>query len=341
MKIAIHHNELGFSKRWIEFCRKHQLDYVLVDCFSNKIVEELRGIDILLWNWRHDDYKSKLIAQKLIYALERIGIEVFPSFPTIVNYDDKLGQKYQFESLNIPHAETSVFFNRQDCEEFIRINGFPFVAKSRGGAGASNVYLVRSQRQFEKLCKLAFGKGYPLIDRSQIFLDSVKAFSKKPSIQSLKKLASSLYRLFRKTEFEKYSMVDRGYILTQEFMPNNDHDIRIIVIGNKAFGIKRLCRDNDFRASGSGSILYGRTDIDVRCVKLAFEATDKLQMQCAAFDFVKDKNATPVIIEVSYTFSVEAYDYCEGYFNRKLEWIESSFNPQEWMLADRLSLKND
>lgn len=341
MKVAIHKGHIGFAERWIRFCESNGLSFELVDCHDSEIIESLRTVDVLLWNWLHDDYRSKLNAPKLIFALEQIGVKVFPDFSTSVNYDDKLGQKYQFEALNLPHAKMSVFFDADDCDRFVNKNGYPFVAKSRGGAGASNVYLIKSKSDLKRLYKYAFKNGYPLIDRNQIFFDSIKNFFRSPNSATFKRFLSGLYRLFFKTAFEKHSMREKGYVLVQEFLPNNDHDIRIIVIGDKAFGIKRLCRVNDFRASGSGSILYDRADLDLDCVKLAFDATDKLAMQCAAFDFVYDQQGRAKIIEVSYAFSVDAYDYCPGYFDRELNWIESSFNPQEWMIIERLGLKDD
>ena len=60
------------------------------------------------------------------------------------------------------------------------------------------------------------------------------------------------------------------------FIPQNDFDIRVIVTGNKAIAIKRMNRKNDFRASGSGYILYDKNEIDIRCVKIAFEVNKKL-----------------------------------------------------------------
>lgn len=50
-------------------------------------------------------------------------------------------------------------------------------------------------------------------------------------------------------------------------MLDNDSDVRVIVIENKAFAIKPFVRDNEFRASGSGAIEFSREAQDERCVK--------------------------------------------------------------------------
>ena len=54
-------------------------------------------------------------------------------------------------------------------------------------------------------------------------------------------------------------------------------------------------RENDFRASGSGFISYNKEEIDVNCLSIAFDVTNKLDAECLAFDFVFDQNKLPLI----------------------------------------------
>jgi glutathione synthase/RimK-type ligase-like ATP-grasp enzyme len=123
-----------------------------------------------------------------------------------------------------------------------------------------------------------------------------------------------------------------NYLYFQEFIPNNDSDIRIIVIDGKAFGIKRMNRENDFRASGSGTILYSQEVIDTVFVQAAFDIDKKLKAQCVAYDFVYDKNKKPLLIEISYGFANAGYDDCPGYWDEQLNWHEGKFNPYGWMV---------
>ena len=124
---------------------------------------------------------------------------------------------------------------------------------------------------------------------------------------------------------------ERGYVYFQEFIPNNTFDIRVIVIKNKAFAIKRLARKNDFRASGSGNILYDKNEVPISAVKFAFEANQKIKAQCIAFDIVYENNV-PLLLEISYGFSAVGYDPCPGYWDNKLNWHEGPFNPYGWMI---------
>ncbi len=123
-----------------------------------------------------------------------------------------------------------------------------------------------------------------------------------------------------------------GYVYFQDFLPNNEFDIRIIVIGDKAFALKRMVREDDFRAAGSGSFKYAREEFDERCISIAFDVTKKLKAQCLAYDFVYDENKNPLIVEISYGYSPGVYDDCPGYWDENLNWYEGKFNPHGWMV---------
>ena len=138
--------------------------------------------------------------------------------------------------------------------------------------------------------------------------------------------------MFVTTEFAKQQAPERGYVYFQDFVPNNDSDIRVIVIGDKAFGVERLVRENDFRASGSGNVVFDRAEVDLRCVELSFKLNEEIKAQSIGFDFVFNENNEPEIVEFCYGFSVESYDPCPGYLDADLNWHEDEFNPQEWMV---------
>jgi glutathione synthase/RimK-type ligase-like ATP-grasp enzyme len=112
----------------------------------------------------------------------------------------------------------------------------------------------------------------------------------------------------------------------QDFIPNNSFDIRVVTIGEKAFAIKRMVRGGDFRASGSGFIVYDNAGIDIRTIQIAFDTTTKLNAQCVAYDFIFDQENNPIIVEINYGFAHKAYFKCPGYWDRQLNWNPVNFN---------------
>lgn len=335
MNLAIHHEKNSFSERWIDYCNTNDISYKLVNCYENNIIEQLEGIDVLLFNWWHHDVKAALFMRQLTYSIELKGISVFPDSNTSWHYDDKVGQKYLLEAVNAPLIPSYVFYDQKTALEWVKNTSFPKVFKLRGGAGAMNVKLVKSEKQARNLIAKAFSSGFSVNNRIALFKDRILKLKQKFNIANLQGLFKGLARLFVPTAQEKMQPKEKGYVYFQEFIPNNDCDIRIIVIGDKAFGIKRFVREGDFRASGSGNLSYAKDDIDVDCIKIAFETTKKMKAQSVAFDFVF-MDEKPLIVEVSYAFSIASYDRCEGYWLDNMDYIEGEFNPQHFMLQNLL-----
>ncbi len=97
MKIAIHDREKGFSRDWIEYCKRNNIPFKLVDCYSNDIFNQMSDCDALMWHWSHTDHAAALFARQLTYSFEQMGKKVFPDTNTCRFFDDKVGQKYLFD----------------------------------------------------------------------------------------------------------------------------------------------------------------------------------------------------------------------------------------------------
>ena len=333
MKFAIHHtSNYQFSKRWIDYCKANNISYKIVDAYHTDIINNIKDCDFFLWQFTQAKYEDKLMAKQLLYSIETSGIKVFPDFKSSWHFDDKIAQKYLLESLNLPFIKSNVFYTKQSAINWLKQTTFPKVFKLRGGASSMNVFLVRNFNEAIKLVNKSFSKGFNNFNWKFRFLEAIRRFSYKDG--SLKTILVLILQSLKRypSDNAKYMGNEKGYVYFQDFIPNNSYDIRIIVINNKAFGIKRLNRENDFRASGSGNIVYDKNQIDERCVELAFNVNEKLMSQCVAFDFILNEHESPLIVEISYAFSPGPYDKCEGYWDDNLNWFAGEFNPYGWMI---------
>ena len=333
MKIAIHNSPSGFHPRWVKYCEDKNIPYKRVNCYANDIIHQLSDCDVLMWHHFQNNQKALVAAKPILFALKQAGIKVFPNFNTNWHFDDKLGQKYLLEALGLPFVPSYVFLKKQEALKWINTTSYPIVFKLRGGAGSANVRLVHNPKEAKRLTRIAFGKGFSNYDA----LGSLKERWRKWRLRkiSITDLVKGIIRFVYPPPYAKALGREVGYIYFQDFIPNNDHDIRVIVIGDKAFAIKRMVRKNDFRASGSGNILYDRHHFNESDIKLAFEIHNKLQSQCTAMDFVYQNNL-PLLVEISYGFSPEGYDPCPGYWDKDLNWHEGEFNPYGWMVEEVL-----
>ena len=266
-----------------------------------------------------------------------MDMKVFPDFNTAWHFDDKLGQKYLFESLDIPHVQTYVFFNETEAIQWADSAKFPKVFKLRGGAGSINVKLIRNKEIAKKVIRKAFGKGFRQYDKFSSLHERWRRF--KLGKTNISDVIKGLIRLSIEPDYSKTISYERGYIYFQDFISDNKFDIRVVVIGDKAFAIKRLVRENDFRASGSGHIQYKKENFDDGLIKLSFEINKKLKSQSVALDYVFDKG-TPKVVEISYGFSPEGYDDCLGYWDISMNWYEGKFNPYGWIVEDLINKKS-
>lgn len=338
MKIAIHKNKDSFALYWEAYCQRNNIPYKWVNCYDNDIIAQLADCTALMWHHKHSSSKDVVFARQLLFSLEQSGFTVFPDFNTGWHFDDKVGQKYLLEALKVPFVPSFVFYSKGEASEWIKQATFPKVFKLRGGAGSSNVRLVKSKNEALKLAGIAFGKGFKQYDAWDNLMERWRRFrlGQVKTYEVLKGIA----RLFYEPRFSKTMGREKGYLYFQEFMPANDSDTRIIVIEGKAFALKRMVRENDFRASGSGTFKFHRSEFDERCVQISFETTRKMKAQCVAFDFVFDPAGNPLIVEVSYGFGLGVYDKCPGYWDEKLTWHETSFDPQGWMVESVLEKIN-
>ena len=196
-----------------------------------------------------------------------------------------------------------MFYGLNDAIYWIKDTSFPKIFKLRTGAGSYNVKLIKTKKEAIAVTKKAFNKGFK--------------------------------------NYNVNANWEKNYVYFQDFIADNDFDIRVVVVGKKAFAIKRLNRENDFRASGSGRIIYEKSEIPDICVKISFDLSKKLFTQCMAYDFIFNKENKPLLTEISYGFSKKVYDPCPGYWDCDLTWHEGRFNPYAWMIEDLIAKKNN
>ena len=340
MKIAIHDNPGSFSDRWITYCLENKIDFKKVNCYDTDIIQQLEDCDGLMWNWNQNDYKSALFARQLTISLEKKGIKVFPDTNTSWHFDDKVGQKYLLEAIGAPLVKSYVFYSAKEALEWIEKTSFPKVFKLRGGAGSINVRLIKTKKKATHLIKKAFSKGFLPVNRISSLKDRFWRLERDKSLYAAKGILKGFARLFIPMEIERFSHNQKGYIYFQDFIAGNDFDTRLIVIVNRCIAVRRYCRKDDFRASGSGIKGYEPELFDKGNIQIAFETAKKLNSKSVAFDFIWE-NDEPKIVEISYCFIMGAfYDDCPGYWDSKLKWHDKIVNPQYFIIEDFLNELN-
>lgn len=331
--IAIHVDRRGYAASWIDYCSRHGIAYRRVNCYANDIVEQLHECPGLLWQWNHLDSAAAVFARSLAISLERSGKLAFPNFDTCWHYDDKVGQKYLLESLGFSSllVDSYVFYSETEALAWASsaTTTFPKVFKLRGGAGSENVVLVHGRRHAEKLIHRSFRSGWSDRRRFASLRERLWRFRRDRTVRTFLEIGLGIGRSF----VPKKGGIQIGYAYFQDFISGNTSDVRVVVIGARAFALTRRVRAGDFRASGSGIIDYDPAAIPIDCVKLSFEIAAKTRMQSAAFDYVFE-GGKPRLIELSYAFTAGVYWKCPGYWTPDLVWHEAAVRPEEFIIED-------
>ena len=317
--------EAGFRVKWVDVRRPD-------------ILEQLKGCHGFMW--RGANFRGMYrIARRLLPVLEReCGLQMYPDQNTCWHYDDKIEQAYLFDALDIPAPRSWVWYDQWSAMSWAREADYPMVFKLPGGSGSVNVKMLHAAAEAMQCIERLFDRGvYDLrVDDANRWSWGIQRF------RSAAKLV--ITGIPPQPPLPPNAEYFRGQVLFQEFLPGNDYDTRVTVIGNRAFGFRRYNRENDFRASGSGRIDYTPAGIDEKFIRLAFYTARKLRSQSCAVDGLWDQSRA-VICEVSYTYISRAVHACPGHWELhgepeegKLKWVEGKMWPEEAQIEDFIGL---
>lgn len=328
MKIAIlnsYYGETDFTNRYRLILDYNKIPYENLDIRDMKFLDKILDKTHVVFRYTHYD-SDKQIADKILPILEkRYSIKCFPNSTTYFHCDDKIKQFIDFKSQNLPYAESYVFWNENDAVDFINNEAkLPLVFKLTIGAGSSNVMLVRSRKQAQKIIKQMFTNG---VISGHLKGDTAIKH------ESLSKFAKKYIKKIIKRDSNLFWNVQKNYVLFQKYYPNNNYDLRITTIGERAFGFYREVRENDFRASGSGRINYEK-EIDIKAVELALKISKDQGYQSMAYDFLYDENGEFKICDLAYSYQDIAVFKCKGYWDGDLNYHHGNYWPQYFQLID-------
>jgi glutathione synthase/RimK-type ligase-like ATP-grasp enzyme len=343
--VAIQPDDYGsrdaYSPMWIRLLQAAGHKVRLVDVYRADILDQVRGCHGFMW--RHGGRSNmRQIARRILPVFEKeLGLVVYPDQNTCWHYDDKIAQRYLLDAAKIPIPNTWVWYERDSAKEWAGTAEYPLVIKLWSGCVSQNVGLVASYKEAELWIDKLFERGvHKLSDK---FLTHWP-FGKRRVVGAVKLLFQG--SVPNTKLYENAWELHKNYILFQEFLPQNPFDIRIVVIGNRAFGFRRFNRPNDFRASGSGNADIDPKHVPLETVRLGFKLADHLKTQSIAIDCLR-KDKEWVVVEMSYTFPHFITHDCPGHWELQGEpdtgeliWHDGQMWPEEAQIIDFLDRLN-
>jgi glutathione synthase/RimK-type ligase-like ATP-grasp enzyme len=335
IRVAIGQDNLGWHEKFAASLAKkaglgYPVEYNLVNLDSHSWIQNVESSDVVIWHPHYMGIKKSSHFREKIYFLENhLGKVVVPNYNSVWHFESKIAQSYIFAAYGIKIPCTTVSFDYWDAIEQIQRTEMPLVFKESHGAGSHNVWLIKKRRHALQYLKRIFcGQIW---HKSTITHNSI--------------VHATLVSLIRPWFWQKLihkllGKESNEASYWQEFIPGNEADLRITVIGDRyAFGFWRNNRSNDFRASGSGLIDYKRA-IPEEQLRYCLQVNKKLRFDTMAYD-VLFSNDDFVINEISYGYLDTAIYKASGYYyltnNGNIEFREGHIWPQELWVEWALS----
>lgn len=252
----------------------------------------------------------------VLMALSSKGLILLPEYKYFQAHHDKVLMELLREGLVSEKLKTiksrSIYDIRDlknNIENIEREIGYPIVLKTASGSGASGVSLALNQGELfskaEKMGKIIYRKSstplWKTATLSKIKQRALKAMGK--------------------------PYVDRTYprekMVLQSFVANLQYDYKVLVYGEKYYVLKRLIRDNDFRASGSGKLLFPeKFDDEIKKVlDLARTLYLELDIPMLSVDIAYDGQRCHMIEFQCVSFGPYSMQFSDAYY---------MFDNEEW-----------
>lgn len=334
MKVGIH---IDRYKKFNSFIKKYEdiLEFNNVEVkrlFINDpdFWQTVKTLDAFIFRWGHYDWDRQLSKTILPIIEYHLNIKCYPNQATCWHYDDKIRQYYLLRQYDYPFIESFIFWDKESALEWAKTAPIPIVFKLTGGAGSRNVNLLKTRSEIIRKINIMFGSG---IMPENIYRNKFSI------IGEVKHIGGNILRKLKGEDPSPTWIKQKNYVYFQKYLPDNTHDTRVTVIGDRAFGFIRRVRRNDFTASGSGTIEYNMSEIDLRCIEIAFEVSNKMGFQSMAYDFIMNEKNEPEFCEISYTYQDDAVYKCLGYWDSNLQWHKGHYLPQYFHLVDLLGIE--
>lgn len=281
---------------WMEYCLQKEYDVYL-----------LRAPGLT-------DLQKQMFDEKAIILHKYLHKFVYPSLQEILIYENKKYLSYWLKSKSIPAPQTSVFYKKQDAEEYLKNAEFPLVAKMNIGASGRGVTIIKQAGDARKYCKSAFSSGIrpylgPNLRTASLLTKLRNAYRKKGLIQ---KKISSIREVYKEPQ---------KYVIFQEYIPHT-YEWRVVVIGDSYFAHKKLV--TGVKASGSLQKDYSNPPLSL--LDFAKDICHKNELNSVSLDIFETPNGFLVNEIQTYfgqsdAFQMKVDDVIGRYLHQNGNWV--------------------
>ncbi len=251
-----------FFPRWtkyIRFLENNTFDYEIFNLHASDWMERAKAFDVIIGVFSNELFHLDENRKKYYFMEKYMGKHCFPNTEDICLYEDKKLEAFLADLNHFPFVKTYISYDLEEALQLIEKLNYPVVSKIDPTSGSVGVELVRDLKQCRNIVNQAFSNNG------------------------------------RKTHQIYYRQ--KNYIYLQDFVPNDGYDIRVIMVGDSAFGYYRKVPRGDFRASGMDMV--EKRDLPLDAMKIAHKMSKVLNSPQLVVDMVHDLEGNYQVIEYS------------------------------------------
>ena len=164
MLVGIHESRFAGIDYVIQKYKKilthNKINFQMLDSNHLDFWQNISRFDAFIYYWGHFDV-YRYHAKTILPIIEKeYCIKCVPNHSTCWHYDDKIKQYLLLEAHGFPVVNSWIFWNKIDALDWLESKAeFPLVFKLTGGAGSSNVVLLKNKGHAISLTKRMFGRG--------------------------------------------------------------------------------------------------------------------------------------------------------------------------------------
>lgn len=240
MKLGISVVNNDSHKKYVAACEHYDIDYVLINFMGDNWMNEVISANIdgmLLYPLVNTQYNKDGFDERVYFLEKLLKIPTYPSFNELYIYENKTTMAFWLMANNIPHAETHLFFNKEEAKKFVDSAKYPLVFKTKIGSAGIGVKFIKNKRQAKRLIR----KMFPL--RKYYFVPMINTgFTR---VLRSKRNPLKIAPLINDKQF--------GFVMFQEKIQDIKWEWRLIKIGDSYFGHQKL----EYKGKHSGSSRVG------------------------------------------------------------------------------------
>jgi glutathione synthase/RimK-type ligase-like ATP-grasp enzyme len=254
--------------RWTKYRRfleNNAFAHGLYDVHAHDWMDKAAPFDIVVGFVTSDAWRLQEMHRKYHVLEKFMGKACYPSADHALLYEDKILEACVSKLGGIPFVKTWISHEKADALRLAGSLNCPLVCKVVPSSGSLGTTLVTSRRQCVKIIEQAFS------------------------------------RTGRKTH--SLQLRQKDYVYFQEYVPNDGYDLRVIVVGDRAFGYYRKAPPGDFRASGMK--LVEKRALPEDAVRVAHRANAFIRSPMLVVDMLRGTDGRYHVIEFSPNCAME------------------------------------